>query len=140
MATTTKSGAGALLAAVYTALNVTAITTTLGCSVHDSVPQTQTFPYLRISTPAGLPWDTFGKAGKTRVLHVDIFSQYRGRLEVQNIMDKTIELLQYQALSLSGHTLVNLAYEQDIDANDEDIVGVKTAHKVVMFRVHFQET
>ena len=139
MATTTKTAAGPVMAAIYTALNVAAITSALGCAVYDDVTQGAAFPYLRISTPSGIPWDTFGKAGKERVIEVHVFSQYRGRKEAQDILDQVIALLQYQALTISGHTTIVVNYEQDLDGEDEEIGGKKTVHKVGLFRVIVQE-
>ena len=138
-ATATKLSAGPVMAAIYAALNVTAITTTLACGVYDDVPRDAAFPYIHLSTPSGIPWDTFGSAGKQRVLQVHIYSTYEGGTEANSIADKVMELLQYQALSVSGHTLCGLQYESDTDASYEDDGGVKVVHRVVSFRVTVQE-
>lgn len=142
MATTTKTARGPVLAAVYTALNVAAITTTLGCGVYDNDADTQqvAFPFLRISTPSGVPWDTFGAAGKERTVQVSVFSQYRGGIQSQNILDKVVQLLQDVAHSVSGHVLAGFRLEQDGEGADEVIAGVKTTHKWVQFRVHVVES
>lgn len=144
MATTTKTATGPVLTAVYTALNVAAITTTLGCGVYESViPQGTAFPCLRISTPSGLPWDTFGAAGKERVVQVHVFAStaaYESGFQVNAICDAVMLLLQDQALSVSGHLLAGLRYEQDTEGADEDVEGVQIVHRVLSFRVHVIET
>lgn len=142
MATSVTTARGQLLEAVFTALNVAAITSTLSCGVYDDDAETQgvAFPFLRISTPSGSPWDTFGAAGKERVLQVSVFSQAGGGIEAQNILDAVMLLLNNQLLSVSGHVTCGLQYEQDGDGSDEVIAGVKTIHKWVDFRVHLQES
>ncbi|OFW37652.1 MAG: hypothetical protein A3J29_06155 [Acidobacteria bacterium RIFCSPLOWO2_12_FULL_67_14b] len=143
MATTTKTATGPVLTAIYNALNVAAITTTLGCGVYETViPQNVALPYLRISTPSGLPWDTFGAAGKERVVQVHVFAStaaYESGYQVNAICDKVVELLQDQALSVTGHSLAGLRYEQDTEGADEDVDGVQIVHRVVSFRVHVIE-
>lgn len=144
MSTTTTTATGPVLTAVYGALNVAAITTTLGCGVYDTiVPQTSALPYLRITTPTGNPWDTFGKAGKERIVQVHVFGSaetYESGYQVNAICDKVVELLQDQALTVTGHVLAGLRYDQDIDAAADDVNGVPVLHRVVSFRVHIQET
>ena len=143
MATTTKLAAGATLTAVYGALNVVAITTTLGCSVFERVvPQGSRPPYLRVSTPSGVTWDTFGKAGKDRIVQVHVFGStrdYESQTQVNSICDKVVELLQHQAITVSGHTLCSLAYENDTDGADEEVLGEQIVHRVISFRAHMQE-
>lgn len=144
MATTLQTGTGAILTAVYTALNVTAIVTTLNCTVYETVvPQNVSYPFLRISTPSGTPWDTFGAAGKERVVQVHIFAStanYESGFERDAISDKVISLLQHQALSVTGHTLAALQYEQDTEGADEEVDGVLIVHRVLSFRAHVIES
>lgn len=144
MATTTKTATGPVLTAVYTALNVAAITSTLSCAVYETLaPQNATFPYLVVSTPSGSPWDTFGAAGKERVVQVHVFAStaaYESGFQVNAICDAAMLLLQDQALSVSGHLLASLRYEQDTDGATEDVEGVAIVHRVVAFRAHVIET
>lgn len=144
MATTTKTATGPVLTAVYDALNVAAITSTLGAGVYETMaPQRATFPYVLITTPSGVPFDTFGTAGKERVVQVHVFGSsaaYESGTQVNALCDTVVELLQDQALTVSGHTLTGLRYDQDIDAAAEDVGGLVILHRVVSFRVHVQET
>lgn len=139
MATTTKTATGPVLAAIYAALNVASITSTLGCGVYETVvPQGSAFPYLRIATPSGVPWDTFGAAGKDRMVNVHVFGTTDTVLSgsgVNAICDQVVLLLQDQALSVTGFTLASLRYEQDIDGASEEVGGVQILHRVLMFRV-----
>lgn len=141
MATTATTGSGEILAAVFTALNVSAITSTLSCGVYDDDASTQdvAFPFLRIGITAGIPWDTFGKTGKDADLQVSVFSQYRGGLEAQDIQKQVIVLLENVALSVSGHSLARLQMETYGDGADELINGVKTIHKWLRFQVNVIE-
>lgn len=141
MATTATTGQGAILAAVFTALNVSSITSTLSCGVYDDDASTQgvAFPFLRIGIISGVPWDTFGKAGKDADVQISVFSQYRGGLEAQNIEDQVIVLLQDVALSISGHALAGFRLKTLGNGADELINGVKTIHKWLRFQVHVIE-
>ena len=141
MATTATTGSGEILAAVFTALNVSAITSTLSCGVYDDDASTQdvAFPFLRIGITAGIPWDTFGKAGKDIDCQVSVFSQYRGGLEAQNISNQVIVLLQDVPLSISGHALAGFRLETLGNGADELINGVKTIHKWLRFQVNVVE-
>jgi hypothetical protein len=142
MATTATTASGGILAAVYTALNVAAITSTLSCGVYDEdhTPQDAAFPYLRFSIPSGIVWDTFGAAGKESTVQISVFSQYRGGIEAQNILDKAITLLQDVAHSVTGHTLAGFRLEQFGNGADEIIEGKKTIHKWAQFQVNVIET
>ena len=139
MATTATTAKSELLAAIGTALNVASITTTCGVYDNDDDTQGVAFPFLRISTPTGVPWDTFGAAGKERTVQISVFSQYAGGLQAQQILNQVMVLLQDVSLSVSGHTLNGLRYESDGDGADEVIDGVKTLHKWIQFRVHVTE-
>lgn len=144
MATTTKTAAGAVLTAVYNALNVAALTTVLGAGVYETMaPQGAAFPYVLITTPSGVPFDTFGRAGKERVVQVHVFASgavNESGTQVSAISDKVVELVNHQALTVSGHDLVKIQYEQDTDAAPEDVNGIQIMHRVVSFRAHLQES
>jgi len=139
VATSVTTSAGEILAAVYAALNVTSLVTTLGCPVYDDVPQGSAFPYVVIGSSSGIPWDTFGKAGKQRVVTIHVYSAYQGGLQARAIFAEIMALLNNQSLSVSGHSSVNVNYEQDVDASVEEVEGTKIVHKVLLFRVYVQE-
>ena len=138
-----QSALPAIWTAIFTALDVASITTTLGCGVYDQVPQPPTFPYLRVSAPTETRQDTFGKAGKDCTIQVHIFTAsdgYEGGPRAQAILSQVIALLHYVAFSVSGHDLLACQYEQGIDAGDDDVNAQLVKHYVATFRIQVMET
>jgi hypothetical protein len=146
------SGASALpavWAAVYTALNVAAITSTLGCAVYDDVPQGSAYPYLRMQSPTENRLDTMGKAGKDITLQLHVFSSndsYDGGGQAQAIVSAACTLLNYPStttapfdLTASGFDCLMCRPEDLHDAGDEDAGGVLIKHYVQTVRVWVME-
>jgi hypothetical protein len=146
---TAKSAVPAVWAAVYAALNVSAITTTLACAVYDHVPQPPAFPYLRVQSPTETRLDTMTKAGKDITLQVHVFSTsdaYEGAGQAQAIASKVSELLNYPSvttspfdLTASGFDCLMCRPEELIDEGDENVGGVTIKHYVQMVRVWVME-
>jgi hypothetical protein len=133
-----KSALPAIWAAVYTALNVSALTSTLGCGVYDQIPRKPVFPYLRISSPTEVPDDTFGSAGKACTVQLHIFTSaagFEGAPQAQAILSAAIGLLHHVPFTVFGHDLLICEYEIGIDAGDDDVNGVQIKHYVATFRV-----
>lgn len=127
------SAVQAVLAAVYTALNVAGMTAL--CAVHNGVPQTQTFPYLRLGDASEIREDCMGAPGKSVLVRLHVFSQSRSDLESAQIVSKAVELLHYQALTVSGHTLIACQYQQTFNGGTENVGSVETRHTVAEFAV-----
>lgn len=129
----------AVWSAVYAALDVTAITSTLGCAVYDHVPQTPTFPYLRLQSPTNNPLRAMGNFGGDTTVQLHIFTsadQHRGAGKAQAILSKCGELLDNASLLISGFTLHGVLLENEFDAGDEEVNGVPIKHYVGVFRVY----
>jgi hypothetical protein len=146
-----RSAEKAVKAAVYLTLNVAALTTTLGASatpkyavtVHGKVPQTLTYPHVRIDAAGELANSTFGINGKDCRSYVQIFAQSEEQaLEIQS---QVIALMNpvnnYHTLSVSGYTTIHVNYDgtQVRDPGDEgNAVGVY--QRTVMFTVTVEES
>lgn len=128
-----QSAIEAVLTAVYTALNVAAMTAL--CTVHNGVPQTATFPYLRTGDAVENREDCMGAPGKSVLVRLHVFSQERSDLESARIVSKAIELLHYQALTVAGHTLIASQYQQTFNGGTENVGAIETRHTVVEFIV-----
>lgn len=104
--------------------------------VYDHVPQDSTFPYVVAGESSGLPWDTKDSDGMEQTLMVHTWSRYRGSKEVKQIMSAIVDVIDQQALSVMGHTLVQLRFEfSDILL---DLDGL-TRHGVQRFRAMTDE-
>lgn len=135
-----KTSAVQVLKATYTALNVNSLTSLLGADgVRNGIPDDPAYPYVRIESPLGNRWDTFGKAGKERFVFVHAFGQ-KTPLELFTILDEVVNLLHYVALSVTGHNLARYQFDEDFDGSDETVQGKMTYHKVARFKVNVQET
>ena len=128
-----QSATEAVLAAIYAALNVAAMTAL--CTVHNGVPQTTTFPYLRTGDAQETREDCMGAPGKNVLVRLHIFSQSRSDLESSRILSKAVELLHYQALTVSGHTLIACQYQQAFNGGTENVGAIETRHTVAEFTV-----
>lgn len=135
-----QSAIDPVTAAVYTALNVAAMTALATGGVYAHVPQATAFPYVRIDSPVESRFDTMGRAGKELSISVHAFSTYAGPTQAAGILSKAIELLHYQALSITGHDTVTVQYETGSDAGDEIVNGVTVYHYVAIFRLLVQQT
>lgn len=124
----------ALQAAVFTALTGDATLQALignPARVYDAVPQDAVFPYAVIGQVSGKPWDTKTSDGMEAVLEVHTWSRYAGTKEAKDIMAAVTAVLDDQALSVAGHTLVNLRFESSQTALERD--GI-TRHSAQKFR------
>ena len=127
-------------AAVYTVLNVAALTTLAPGGVRDYVPQKPTFPLvwfeLQEEERRGL-----GTGGLPEVdLRVHCYSQALGGAEGQAVMQQVIELLKDQALIVPGYTQGGrVFYDRTVPLADELVNGVPVRELVAMFRIFVEE-
>ena len=128
-----QSAANPAIVSLYNALNVSGLTSL--ASVWNNVPQSTTYPYVLISLGSETRMDAMGRPGKSVLCEVHVFSQARGDKEALTILSKVVELLHYQALSVSAHGLVAVQYEQGFDAGTELVNTIPTRHHIGLFRV-----
>ena len=122
----------ALQEAIYTRLsNDSNLTSTLGSSVYDEVPEGSSYPYVTIGETTAVEYDTKDVDGSDQTLMLHVWSQYRGSKETKNIMDRLHDLLHDYSLSVTGANLINLRFEFSDLVRDPD--GI-TRHGVMRFR------
>lgn len=117
--------------AIYSALNVSALTSDLSCAVLDEVKQSQNYPFLTIGEETAIDYSTKDVVGGEYTVNIDVWSQYKGSKETKQIMDKVHDLLHNNNLSVTGFNLINLRFEFSDILRDPD--GV-TRHGVMRFR------
>ena len=120
-----------LQSAVYSALNVSAITTTLSCGVHDEVVQGNSYPFITLGEETAIDYSTNNLVGAETTINIHIWSRYKGSKETKEIMDKVHDLLHDVNLSVTGVNLINLRFEYTDIMRDPD--GI-TRHGVMRFR------
>lgn len=124
-------GQFALQQTLYSALNVSAITTDLSCGVYDDVPQSASYPYIALGEETSIDYSVKDIQGGEATINLHIWSQYKGSKETKQIMDKIHDLLHNSNLSVSGFNLINLRFEFSDIMRDPD--GI-TRHGVMRFR------
>lgn len=130
----------AVSAAVYTALNVSALTTLATGGVGDHIAQTTSFPYVwfevRERDVRG-----FGTGGLPEVeLRVHTFSTYEGAKEAQSVAQKAIQLLKDVSLTITGYTQAGkVFYDETIPIYGEILNGVQVIEIVSLFRIYAEE-
>lgn len=117
--------------AIFGALNVSAITSTLSCGVYDDVPQSATYPYIALGEETVIDFSTKDTHGNEITINIHVWSQYKGSKETKQIMDKIHDLLHNINLTVTGHNLINLRFEFSDIMRDPD--GI-TRHGVMRFR------
>lgn len=117
--------------AVYDALVGDSALSGMITGVYDDVPEGTGFPYVVIGddTAINIGSKTVDALEHTLTLHV--WSQYRGRKEVKEIMSRVYEVLHDYSLTMTNSVLVNLRQEFETTLVDGD--GI-TRHGVMRFR------
>ena len=124
-------GQFALQSSIYTALNVSAITTTLACGVYDEVVEGNSYPFIRLGEETAIDYSTNNLVGAETTINIHIWSRYKGSKQTKQIMDKVHDLLHDVSLTVSGVNLINLRFEYSDIMRDPD--GI-TRHGVMRFR------
>lgn len=128
--------------AVYAALNVDALTTLATGGLSDDIAQAKKFPYVFFvvseSERRGL-----GTGGLPLIdLRVHVYgTPEQGLKALQAIVQKVIELLKDQALSLTGYRQCGkVFYDQTLTFGDELVNNQKVHEIVASFRIFVEET
>ena len=124
-------GQFALQSTLYSALNVSAITSTLSCGVYDEVIEGNSYPFITLGEETVTDYSTKNLVGAETTVNIHIWSRYKGSKETKQIMDKVHDLLHDVSLTVSGVNLINLRFEFSDIMRDPD--GI-TRHGVMRFR------
>lgn len=122
----------AIQTAVYNALKNDAGLMALIEGVYDSVPQTETFPYVTIGEDTHAGWNTSTTLGTDVSVVINTWSRDRGRKETKLIQGEIYDALSRATLTYSGYDIINIEFEGSESFMDAD--GL-TRHGVQSFRV-----
>lgn len=105
-----KNPAHDLQSAIYSALENHAGLSALlgGARIFDDVPQRAHFPYVTFGDIETSDWDTQTSNGHEHIVTLHVWSDHRGRKQVNRIIGEIDAALDDQDLALSDHILVNL--------------------------------
>jgi len=94
--------------------------------VYDWVPENPTKPYIQVTTPTEVPFDCFGcndiQAGQRVTFTIHLWSAYRGSKETKEIAAHINDLLDHQALTVSGYDHIVTANTMTTDMRDPDMI------------------
>ncbi len=102
-----------------------------GPAIYDRAPPNADFPYLTFAGASATDWSTQTTRGQDHDVIIDVWSRDRGRGEALEIAAAIDTAISAASLTLAGHTLVNLTYQQTDIALDED---GETFHAVLSYR------
>lgn len=105
-------------------------------AVKDDVEEGQPFPYVTISEPLAMPWDTKNTIGEEVTITLHVWSIYQGKAETYTVMNLIHEAFS-QPLSIEGGFFV-FRFQRDQQQVITDIDG-ETRHGIMRFRVHVNQ-
>lgn len=119
-------------AAIFAKLN-----TALTVPVFDNVPQKTAYPYVVIGDDTSVPFDTDDSLGTEATITIHVWSQYRGRKQVKEIMQQIYDALHRGNVAVSDALLIEsqAEFEQTIVESD----GL-TRHGIIRFRLTIDQT
>ena len=100
-------------------------------SVFDDVPENTSYPYVVIGEETAINNGSKDLDGLEYTLTVPVWSNYRGRREIKEIMQSVYENLHDTAITVTGASLVNVRQEFNTTLAEND--GI-TRHGVMRFR------
>lgn len=124
---------------LYNKLTGDATLMALVTGVFDKVPKDQAFPYIAIGKAIENKFNTFDRQGRDVTEEIYIYSQYEGFKEAFQILDRLVELLDYQSITLSNHSLVYCRYD-DSDSDYSVIDEGRTRQVRARFKIVAQES
>ncbi len=77
-------------------------------------PQGTDYPYITIGDGDGASFDTKSTDGMELVFRVHTWSRYRGAKQALEIMDAINDAIDEQSLTITGHSLVVLRFENSV--------------------------
>ena len=120
----------AVQTSVYNALNGNSSLTSSVSGIFDFVPESTTFPYVKVGDQTMVDEGTKNKKGSDFTLIVHTFSRYRGSKEIKEIMSLVYDILHESSLTISG-AMNNMRFEfSDIIKETDGL----TTHGVQRFR------
>lgn len=110
---------------------------TVGTPVYDNVPQDTAFPYIVIGDDTSIPFDTDDSIGSEATCTIHVWSRYRGKKEVKEIMGAVYASLHRASFAIADGALIECVSEFAESFVDPD--GL-TRHGVIRFRLIVETT
>lgn len=124
--------------AVYGALTSSSIVQALIGSparVYDVVPPSAQFPYITLGDVVVKEFDTKDQTGFEQSLTLHVWSRYRGRKELKQIVQTIYDVLHNAALTVTGANYVSCVFQSASTLQEND--GL-TLHGILRYRIIVQ--
>jgi hypothetical protein len=102
-----------------------------GAKIYDTTPPNAVFPYISFGRTSMFDWSTGTEIGTEQLFTVHIWSKARGKSEAIEIMERVLQLLSTDTLTLPSFALVNLTNEFGEARYDNDVM---VHHAILRYR------
>ncbi len=133
-----KSALNDVQKGIFDVLTADSTLTGLVTGIFDHVPKGQAFPYVNIGDTTETIFNTFGKQGRDVTETIHVYSEHEGYKEVNSILSRVVELLDYTSIALTENDLVYIRYDNGLTSLFE-IDNGRTRVASGRFRVIVQE-
>ncbi len=139
MAATASSAIRAVEAAIRTlALADSTFNTRCPGGIASDEVENQEYPFVFIDNGHEMPWNTMGGTtaghGRELMVRLHVYSRYKGDVEALEILERLVELLDHQTLTVSGYTTAIVEYHSS-RILQEDRDKLETRHIPAEFKV-----
>jgi uncharacterized protein DUF3168 len=138
---TSYSALSPVSAAVYTVLNVAALTALAPGGVGDDIAQATGYPFVLVEVHEKALGGFGTKPGLGTLpeidLRVHVFSTFQGFSEAQRVMGKVLELLK-DPPTVVGYSSWAIFHDETIALGDESVAGVKVKELVARCRLYVE--
>ena len=113
-----------------------ALLSTLSYPVYDDVPKNAKCPYIKLGTNRGNDNSNKTNLAYKDYQYIDVFSEYRGKKEVMQIMKQVNDLLQNKTITLENEQAFLYLSSSEI-LEQKDAEG-KYYHGILIYRIETQ--
>lgn len=113
-----------------------ALLSTLSYPVYDDVPKNAKCPYIKLGTNRGNDNSNKTNRAYKDYQYIDVFSEYRGKKEVMQIMKQVNDLLQNKTITLENEQAFLYLNSSEI-LEQKDAEG-KYYHGILIYRIETQ--
>lgn len=113
-----------------------ALLSTLSYPVYDDVPKNAKCPYIKLGTNRGNDNSNKTNRAYEDYQYIDVFSEYRGKKEVMQIMKQVNDLLQNKTITLENEqAFLYLSSSEILEQTD---ANGKYYHGILIYRIETQ--
>lgn len=117
---------------VWATLNADSdLTSTLGASIYQRVPDRANLPYVVLVSSFEVPLNTLGTIGRTVDLRLDCYSEKLDGDEVYLIASRVDELLDYMSgMTLTGYNVISISLDTKTTSTQPEYMRCQLAYEI----------